>query len=95
MTTTVINVGDLRAMRKAVASGLYTYCGRGGPWGNRHEIGRDITREQAIALHKAEFIDDPSKRALVIEHLKDRILGCYCKPKACHCDTYVEICDGE
>jgi len=49
-----------------------------------------ITREIAIELHRKDFYDNPELQEAVWNELKGQTLGCFCKPKACHGDTYVE-----
>lgn len=72
------------------------YIGRGSPFGNPFKIGktygicyRSITREQAIELYKPWFYMNiqgkPGFKEAVLK-LKDKKLGCYCKPLACHGD---------
>lgn len=67
------------------------YIGRGGPWGNRYEIGKDGTREEVVAKHRADTLANPALVARIRRELKDKTLGCFCKPKACHGDVYAEI----
>lgn len=34
------------------------------------------------------------RREWILDHLDElegKVLGCFCKPKACHCDVYVEL----
>jgi hypothetical protein len=93
MTTVVINIRD-PASYDLMKAGHYIYCGRGSDFGNRYQIGVDGTREEVIAKHKADVLADPEMVEKVRRELTGGVLGCFCKPKACHCDTYVEICDG-
>lgn len=62
-------------------------------WGNPFVIGKDGTREQVIAKHKAWIL--APENAHVVEYakktLKGKTLGCWCAPKACHGDTLLEI----
>ena len=66
------------------------YIGRPSKWGNPFCIGRDGTREDVInayrnyLLSNLSLIDD-------IESLRGKILGCWCKPQACHGDVIEEI----
>jgi Domain of unknown function (DUF4326) len=93
MVTRVINVNDWAALRAAKLSGLYHYCGRGSSYGNLYRIGLSGTREQVIALHRRDWLADPEMCMRMYNELKDGVLGCYCKPLACHCDFYAEFCD--
>lgn len=74
------------------------YCGRGSrnrglprsKWANPFRIGRDGTREQVIAKHKRWLPSQPQLLA-ALEELRGQTLGCHCAPKACHCDTLLEL----
>lgn len=85
------------------------YCGRAGHgqdgyFGNRHLIGycNEMTchcehdRDGAIEAYKIDFnykIKHDSQFFLRVLELKDKILGCFCKPLACHCDVIKEYLD--
>jgi hypothetical protein len=68
------------------------YIGRGSKWGNRHEIGKDGTREEVIEMFRSEFLMNP-KLFKEVKKLKGKTLGCYCNPEACHGDVLVEFAD--
>lgn len=66
------------------------YIGRGTPWGNPFAIGDDgMSREDVIEKYKAYFnetyLNDP-KKLNELKSLKNKILGCHCKPASCHGD---------
>ena len=73
------------------------YIGRGTPFGNRFRIGPDGDREECVSRFEAEFLAkikaDPSFRRAV-EALKDKVLGCSCKPLRCHGDVIVAWLEG-
>ena len=77
------------------------YIGRGSKWGNQFthlksnysDITKVASREEAIEMHKAELLANPTMLKEVRSELKGEILGCFCKPKGCHGDTYAWICD--
>jgi hypothetical protein len=72
------------------------YCGRGSIFGNQFIIGKDGGREEVIVKHKQyvfKRIEQDKEFLQKILDLKDHNLVCFCKPKACHCDTYIEIID--
>jgi hypothetical protein len=93
--TTVINVNKVGPETK------YVYCGRGSPFGNdwshlawamsKYKVG---TRTEAIACHRAWLKAQPELIARIRKELKGKVLGCYCKPAACHCDTLAFVADG-
>ncbi len=72
------------------------YIGRPSNLQNPYHIGADGTREDVIEKHREyvfariarepKFLDD-------ILALKDKTIGCFCEPLACHGDLYVWICD--
>ena len=66
------------------------YIGRGSKWGNPYSIGVDGTREIVIAKYKRWLLNQPP---LLNElgQLKGKVLGCWCKPLACHGDVLVEL----
>ena len=77
------------------------YIGRGSVFGNPFKISKDGTREEVIQKYEQwvrsylytlmpRFI--LSSLGVAIYQLpKDAILGCYCKPKACHGDIIIKI----
>ena len=66
------------------------YCGRPSKWGNPFTIGKDGTREEVIEKYR-EWIMNNDDLLYDIMELDGKTLGCWCKPKACHCDVLVEI----
>lgn len=77
--------------------GKSTYIGRGSPFGNPFPIRKNGTREEAIEKYRKWFhkkLEDPEFKEKVLA-LKGMVLGCFCKPKACHGDVIKEWLDGE
>lgn len=75
------------------------YIGRPSEFGNpySHKEGtlaefKTKTRSEAIQKCKEWVIQQP-ELLLKIRALKDKTLGCWCKPLACHGDIYVAIAD--
>lgn len=71
------------------------YIGRGTPWGNPFAIGDEgMTREDVIQKYKKYFnetyINNPVKLK-ELKSLKNKTLGCHCKPAACHGDIIAEF----
>ena len=60
-------------------------------WGNPFRIG-PYTREESLAKYE-EWIQDQLWLLKDIHELKDKILGCWCKPKACHGDILAKLAD--
>ncbi len=71
------------------------YIGRPSIWGNPFTIGPDGTREDVIQKHKQKILSNPKMVARIKRELGGKVLGCWCKPKPCHGDTYVEIANEE
>jgi hypothetical protein len=75
------------------------YIGRPGKWGNplSHLEGKgDIkvdTREEAIQGYELYLESRPDLVADIKRELKDKVLGCWCKPKDCHGDILARIAD--
>ena len=70
------------------------YIGRGSIWGNKYEIGKDGTRKEVIDKYRKYVLNNKELMNL-LPFLKDKILGCWCKPKACHGDVLQEIIEGK
>lgn len=85
-------------MKTTVVSKVYlSYTvdiGRPNPLGNPYIIGRDGTREEVIAKHKVLFLNSERLMKIARETCRGEVLGCYCKPKACHGDTIAEYLNG-
>lgn len=68
------------------------YIGRPGKWGNPFSIGKDGTREEVIEKYKDWVMNQPSLiKSIMIGELKDKTLGCWCKPNACHGDVLIAL----
>lgn len=73
------------------------YIGRGSKWGNpfshkdgtmaRHKV---ETREEAVQKYEQWIRTQPELMASLHE-LDGKVLGCYCKPQACHGDVLVKL----
>jgi len=66
------------------------YIGRGSKWGNQFVIGRDGDRAEVIRKYR-EWILRNDYLLGCLGELKDKVLGCYCKPLPCHGDVLVEL----
>ena len=80
------------------------YIGRPSIFGNPYKISDwrvrgfiRYTREEVIKLYRQYFHiklgEDPEFKRAVLA-LKGKVLGCYCKPLACHGDVIVEYLEG-
>lgn len=68
------------------------YIGRPSKWGNPFTIGKDGTRKEVIEKYKNWLLENDELLSDIIE-LDGKVLGCWCKPNACHGDVLVEILD--
>ena len=66
------------------------YIGRESKWGNKFVIGRDGDRAEVIRKYR-EWVLGNDYLLSCLGELKDKVLGCYCKPLACHGDVLVEL----
>jgi hypothetical protein len=72
------------------------YIGRPSIFGNPFSIGKDGNRAVVIKKYKAYFktrIAKDSHFKQEVLKLKDKTLGCYCKPQVCHGDIIKEYLD--
>ena len=72
------------------------YIGRPSMFGNPFPISREITRDEAILKFAAYFerrIKEDKEFRDAVHSLKGKVLGCYCKPKACHGDYIASYLD--
>lgn len=81
--TTVVNLNK---------SNYNVYIGRGSKWGNPFVIGKDGTRKEVIDKFRAYAINKGLHKEAKRE-LKDKVLGCFCKPASCHGDLLAEWAD--
>ena len=70
--------------RRLVQQGLAKRADRQTKWGNPFVTGRDGTRDEVIAKHKAWLADNFSDEDLA--ELRGWDLACWCAPLSCHCD---------
>ena len=103
MTTRVVNVSNTNHPKFDVYIGRQKNTHE--HYGNPFPIGQDgITIEESIRrfsmwINGLEYQDvEPDRRTWVranLPYLKDRVLGCHCKPEWCHGDIYVRMLDVE
>jgi len=66
------------------------YIGRGSKWGNPFMIGKDGTRKEVIEKYKQYILNKPDLLDS-LDELTNKVLGCFCKPLACHGDVLLEL----
>jgi hypothetical protein len=89
----VVNVKDYGGLQAATKAGVI-YCGRPNPLGNPFRLDK-FSREEAISNYRVwlyhQLINNNRKIISTLEELKeDSVLGCWCKPLACHCDIIIK-----
>lgn len=66
------------------------YIGRPSIWGNPFSIDNENSREKVIQQYKDYLLHNPYLMARLPD-LKGKVLGCWCKPEACHGDVILEV----
>lgn len=59
-------------------------------WANLFVVGKDCQRGECIERYREWILTQPQLLADLHE-LEDKILGCWCKPKACHGDVLIDL----
>jgi hypothetical protein len=67
------------------------YIGRGSIFGNPFKIGKDGTRKEVIEKYEKEVRLHPHILRAIELLSPTAVLGCYCKPKACHGDIIIKL----
>jgi hypothetical protein len=87
----IINAGLTKVVNVDRGESHDVYIGRGSKWGNPYAIGFDGDRDEVIRKFKYDF-----ERGFLkfnkedVLKLKGKVLGCHCKPAACHGDVIAE-----
>lgn len=69
------------------------YIGRPSHWGNPFVVGKDGSYEEVVQKYREWIVKQPELMASLHE-LKDKTLGCWCKPyHPCHGDVLAELAD--
>lgn len=66
------------------------YIGRGSLWGNPFKIGKDGTRQEVIDKFE-DYLRNNIELLHRLPELTNKVLGCWCAPKACHGDVYIKL----
>jgi hypothetical protein len=64
------------------------------PFANPFKISKTLSREESIREYKGWLLAQPELVEKARKELKGKVLGCWCKPEACHGDVLVEIVEG-
>jgi hypothetical protein len=87
--TTVVNL-KYNHYDVFIGRGRDPYTGEFSKWANPFKIGIDGTREEVIEKYKQYVLLTPELLNSLYE-LKDKVLGCWCKPLPCHGDILIEL----
>jgi hypothetical protein len=60
-------------------------------WGNPYYISDERTREDVIKLYVRHLLAHPELIERARTELRGKVLGCWCKPEACHGDVLVIV----
>lgn len=61
------------------------------PWANPYKVGKEYTRDEAIAKYRSYILEKIQKGEVSLHKLEGKTLGCWCKPDSCHGDVLVEL----
>jgi hypothetical protein len=105
MKTTVVNVRDAEQGKHTVYIGrpgifksLEKKFGTNKPmnWGNPYLVGDKAgqhSRKESIRLFREKVLSDQNLLKRIANELPGEVLGCFCKPEACHGDILAEFAD--
>ena len=79
-----------RVVNKKQTKTYDVYIGRGSKWGNPFKIGNDGDRNEVIQKYEDHIRNSPELLEALPE-LKGKVLGCWCRPKACHGDVLINL----
>lgn len=85
MSTKVIHIRDKDEHDNVVLIDRTT------PYGNPYKIGVDGNRDEVIEKFRKYLLTNTELQCMVMKEFQDKTLACWCKPKKCHGDIYVEF----
>lgn len=95
-----VSIKEITTVVHCKRSPYDVYIGRGSLWGNSFKIGVDGARSQVIASYRDWLTGDDylwreqDRRFEILANLhtlKGKVLGCWCKPLACHGDVLIML----
>lgn len=72
------------------ATGRHVFIGRGSPWGNPFELGKDGARDYILESFSLFYFPRKPSLLKALATLDGKVLECYCVPEHCHGEVYVE-----
>lgn len=98
----VVNIRrDAMTIREAKAAGRYVYIGRGqdSVWGNPFThvptgtLAKFVVPYDQVLARYEEYVRASEMLMNRLGTLRGKVLGCFCKPKPCHGDVLVRLCE--
>ena len=96
MTTRVINIKTLEPYDVYIGNFVRFHPEKypQTKWGNPYsKYLKKYGREKVIEMHREYIMNKPELLELIPIELKDKRLGCWCKPEACHGDVLAKLAD--
>ena len=99
MTTRVINIKTLEPYDVYIGTRVHFTKYENSKWRNIFKIekvnGKEVpgSREKVISQYREYILNQPDLLKLIPIELKDKTLGCWCKPEACHGDVLAKLAD--
>jgi hypothetical protein len=97
--TRVVNVRRHAAeVKRATAASEHVYIGRPSKWGNpfthlaKSIADHVVPKDEVLPRYEAWLTQQPELVAALGE-LRGKVLGCWCKPAACHGDILARLAD--
>ncbi len=80
---------EVRVVNRRLES-FDVYIGRGSKWGNPFTVA-EYGRMAAIGKYQEWLLSERHDLIAALSELDGKVLGCYCKPEACHGDILVAM----
>ena len=99
MTTQVVNIRGKKPCDVYIGRKVRFTNYEDSKWRNIFKIekvnGKEVpgSRKKVIRQYKEYILNQPDLLKLIPIELKDKTLGCWCKPEACHGDILAELAD--
>ena len=74
-----------------IGRGKCPRTGKQGEFGNPFSIGKHGNRQDVIRKYEEWVRSNPKMMERIKNELKDKVLGCWCSPEACHGDVLIRI----
>lgn len=95
VSSRIITIETTKVSNRDKGDDYDVYIGRGTPWGNPFAIGHDgMSRDDVIEKYREFFnvnIANSPEKIKELKGLKNKTLGCHCKPAACHGDIIADF----